>query len=57
MNAEAAKSTLPPPLVSEAARRQGQSEAVRRYLAEFPDDISEADLAAVEAEWQVEGAQ
>jgi hypothetical protein len=39
-------------VVSEAVRRQRQSEAVRRYLAEFPDDITEPDLAAVEAEWR-----
>jgi hypothetical protein len=39
-------------VVSEALRRQRQSEAVRRYLAEFPDDVTEADLVAVEVEWR-----
>jgi hypothetical protein len=39
-------------VLSEALEQQRQSEAVMRYLAQFPDDATPADLAAVEAEWR-----
>ena len=40
-------------VVTEALRRQRQSEARRRLLAELgTDDITPAELAAIEAEWR-----
>lgn len=40
-------------VLTEALHRQRQTEARRRLLAELgPDDLTEAELAAVEAEWR-----
>ncbi|MEY4577591.1 MAG: hypothetical protein RL701_2294 [Pseudomonadota bacterium] len=40
-------------VLTEALRRQRQAEARRRLLTELgTDDLTEAELAAVEAEWR-----